>query len=254
MNNIYIGWDAREDVAYKVCKHSILRRTRIDANVMALKHTELREQGVFRRPWLTEATTGQRIDLIDGRPFSTEFSHTRFLVPYMNDYKGWSLFMDCDMIFQSNIRDLFAKADDKYAVMVVKHTHKPTEKKKMDGQVQTQYYRKNWSSFILWNCAHPANKYLTPERVSFMLGSDLHAFDWLEEKDIGHLGFEYNWIEGVSPAISEPAVIHYTLGGPWFESCQDVMYADKWMEEYEHMQGTDAIISEVPTMALEGKY
>lgn len=238
--NVFIGYDDREPEAYDVCKYSIERRTKSDVKVFELNHRSLRKQGIFRRPWITTADEGIRIDLIDGKPFSTEFSHTRFLVPYLNNYKGWALFMDCDMIFTQDIRNLIDMASDQYAVMVVKHRHKPTNKVKMDDQPQHSYGKKNWSSFILWNCGHPANKYLTPEKVNFMTGRDLHQFDWLEENQIGHLGFEYNWIEGSSPAVSKPAVIHYTNGGPWFNhekypECHSVMYADLWEAERNHM-------------------
>lgn len=236
MNNIYIGWDTREDVAYKVCKHSIEKRSR-GYNVIPLKHKDLRKQGVFTRAWLTNGTDGNRYDLVDMRPFSTEFSHTRFLVPHLNKYQGWALFMDCDMIFTSDIKELFKLVDNRYACMVVKHIHKPSEDIKMDDQPQSKYFRKNWSSFVLWNCAHPKNKFLSVENVNKLTGTDLHTFSWLEDKDIGALPMSYNWIEGVSPAISgKPDVVHYTLGGPWFPNYQDVAFAELWTEEYEDWQ------------------
>lgn len=260
VNNIYVGWDAREDVAYQVCRHSIRWRTKgINLNVMPLKHKDLRKTGVFYRPWMTHANDGNRYDLIDLKPFSTEFSHTRFLVPYLNNYEGWALFMDCDMIFTSNPKKLFDLCDNKYAAMVVKHRHNPNEEIKMDDQPQTKYFRKNWSSFVLWNCAHPKNRELTVEAVNSMTGSDLHAFSWLEDKDIGALPVDYNWIEGLSPKISDrpdwrPDVIHYTLGGPWFPEYQDVMFGDLWIEEYERWQkACENEFTNVPSIKYESK-
>lgn len=234
---IYIGYDDREKLAYDVCKSSALRHCRNKkAEIIPLKHRDLRLQGLFKRPWHTRAEDGIRVDLIDGMPFSTEFSHTRFLVPLLNGYKGFALFMDCDMIFRCDPKKLFEMADPKCAVQVVKHRHEPLEKTKMDNQEQHRYYRKNWSSFVLWNCEHPANKFLTSERVSFATGRDLHAFSWLNETQIGHLGFDWNWIEGVSPVIEDPKVIHYTNGGPWFDECQQVMFADEWYDEKRKME------------------
>ncbi len=245
--SIYIGWDAREPIAYDVCKHSILSRTKQDVEVRPLKHRELRKSGVFLRPWLVESDTGNWRDLIDNKPFSTEFSHTRFLVPYLMNYKGWALFMDSDMIFQSDIKKLFDQVDDKYAVMVVKHEHKPKQAMKMDGREQYQYHRKNWSSFIMFNCGHPSNKVLTPDYVNCRQGGEMHRFEWLKDNEIGPLSRTYNWIEGWSPTEFPPDVIHYTEGGPWFDECQDVMFADQWTDEYERYQRDCDKFSNVPT-------
>lgn len=171
-------------------------------------------------------------------------------------YKGWALFMDADMIFLSDIKRLFALCDDKYAVMCVKHRY-PTKPDtvKMDDRVQRIYHRKNWSSFVLWNCAHSANKEITPEKVSFMHGIDLHGFDWLPDHLIGELPHTYNYISGISPTVKGniPDVIHYTDGGPWFEKCLDVPYAGSWIEEYEDWQRKGAVkeYSDVATTRFE---
>jgi len=255
--SVYIGWDAREAIASDVLAHSITRRTQSPVKINYLKHRELRRSGQFSRPWLTVSDTGNWIDLQDNKPFSTEFSHTRFLVPSLMEYKGWALFLDSDMIFLSDIKKLFELCDDKYAVMVVKHQHrvKPNERK-MDGREQLSYNRKNWSSFMLFNCGHPANKSLTKEVVNFKSGSDLHAFCWLKDHEIGDLPFDYNYISGVSPRRGGrdgmPAVIHYTEGGPWFEECPEVPYGSFWLAEYEDWQRNGhASITNVPTTKYE---
>lgn len=254
--NIYMGWDAREVAAYKVCEFSLRRRSSVSIDVIPLKHKELRKRGLFKRPWIVESDTGQWKDLIDNKPFSTEFSHSRFLVPAMQNYEGWALFMDCDMLWDCDIKELLWRRNKQYAVMVVKHNHKPKDKNKMDDQVQDLYFRKNWSSFVLWNCAHPANKHLTAEKVSYMQGCDLHSFSWLDESLIGAIDIDFNWIEGVSPVLKEnkiPKVIHYTNGGPWFENCQDVMYADLWTKEFEewNRNGNDGVPTGVPTTKFD---
>lgn len=255
MLNIYIGWDSSERAAYNVCKYSIERRTTSPINILPLKHTELRRKGLFSRAWLTESTTGIRKDLVDNKPFSTEFSHTRFLVPHLNNYKGWALFMDCDMLFTSDIKELINRIDDKYAIMCVKHRQKVAEgSEKMEGQVQLNYFRKNWSSFVLWNCSHPLNKQVNLQMINSMPGSYLHAFEWVPENLIGHIGYEYNWIENSSPVMHLPKVIHYTEGGPWFDdvACHEVVYGDMWLKEYEHyMVNVSNAISNVPSVYKE---
>lgn len=223
----------------------------------------MRKAGLFTRPWLIESDTGDFKDLIDNRPFSTEFSHTRFLVPALQNYQGWALFMDGDMLFLSDIKKLFALCDDKYAVQVVKHTHIVKDDSiKMDNRKQLSYTRKNWSSFILFNCGHPANKKLTKEYISTASGTDLHSFKWLNDILIGELPDRYNYIAGVSRKLTAqdkhnscgfPDVVHYTEGGPWFPNYVNVPFGQLWLNEYESFQEnqTGHYVSEIPTMAYD---
>jgi lipopolysaccharide biosynthesis glycosyltransferase len=171
--------------------------------------------------------------LIDGKPFSTEFSHTRFLIPELMNFEGWALFMDCDMIFRCDVRDIFKHCDDQYAVMCVKHRQNVKEREKMDKSPQSKYFRKNWSSFMLINCGHPANRRLTKEVVNTADGGWLHGFSWLSDRQIGELPDIYNWIEGTSRGNIEPKVIHYTLGGPWLNGWEDVAFNDAWWNYYK---------------------
>ena len=39
--NFFIGYDSKEDIAYRVCKYSLLKRTNADVNVISLKLDEL---------------------------------------------------------------------------------------------------------------------------------------------------------------------------------------------------------------------
>lgn len=235
---IYIGYDDREAVAAKVLAHSIRSNTSADVDIMFLEHRNLRQQGIFKRPWTIDADTGNYRDLVDGKPFSTQFSHTRFLVPSLQQFEGWALFLDCDMIFTGDIRKLFALCDDSKAVMVVKHQQQvKSNEKKMDNRPNESYPMKNWSSFMLFNCSHPANRCLTPAEVCFQDGGWMHRFGWLDNPNlIGSLPQIYNYIPKVSPPLpaNEIEVIHYTFGGPWFPECTDVPLANVWMEHYEY--------------------
>lgn len=214
MANIYIGWDSREDIAYTVAKHSMEMMSR-DVTVKPLKLHQLRDDGIYTRS----------IDKLG----STEFTFTRFLVPYLNDYKGWALFTDCDVLALDDMNKLFELADDKYAVMCVKHDYTPSETMKMDGQQQSIYPRKNWSSVVLWNCAHPSNSVVTPELVNTESGMYMHRFMWLKDEEIGEIPYQWNYLVGWYNS-NDPKLVHYTEGGPWFEEYRNCEYSKEWKD------------------------
>jgi lipopolysaccharide biosynthesis glycosyltransferase len=230
---VFVGWDSREDIAYQVCKHSIVSRND-EVEVTPLKQQELNDQGIYDRD--TDQLS------------STEFTFTRFLVPYLTNYEGWAIFCDCDIIFIDDIQKLFSFADEKYAVMVVKHDYTPQQGIKMDGKVQFPYPRKNWSSVILFNCGHPSNKALTPDLVNSQTGQFLHRFQWLEDEEIGELHHEWNWLVNWyhEPDDGKPKAIHYTEGGPWFDNYKHCEYGYHWEKErysYEELGAPSAITS-----------
>ncbi len=228
----WIGFDGREADAYDVCSFSCQRKSSIGLYVRALRHKELRSGGLFIRSWGVDAKTGQMFDTLDGLPFSTEFAFTRFLVPCLQNYKGWALFTDCDVLWLDDIANLVAEANEEYAVMVVKQIHIPQNGIKMDGQVQKPYPRKNWSSVILFNCAHPANRALTPAYVNSASGRDLHTFAWLKDSEIGELSPGWNFLVGHTKHNVKPRIMHFTDGGPWFEHMRDVPFGGWWTNEY----------------------
>lgn len=225
---VFVGYDPREDIAYQVCKHSIISR-QPNADVRPLVQKELRDAGWYSRP----------IDKLA----STEFTFTRFLVPELCDFKGWALFMDCDMILQTDIGELFKLADDRYAVMCVHHEYNPKQNIKMDGCKQTIYPRKNWSSVMLFNCEHPSNKKLNQQLIndSEITGAYLHRFSWLKDEEIGKLSPEWNWLVGwyEQPQDGIPKLIHYTEGGPWFENYRNCEYHREWKIELANMMNND---------------
>lgn len=223
---VYIGFDRREPEASLVAQRSLEARSTLPLHVTLLGEENLRHSGIYDRPFKTDA--GQRYDARDGKPFSTDFSFTRFLVPVLMNYQGWALFCDGDFLFRWDVKDLMEMADDKYAVMVVKHDYHPEEQTKMDGQKQELYRRKNWSSLILWNCSHPENKKITPRMVNFMEGSKLHQFFWLADSHIGTIPECWNWLEGWSSNAWEPRAVHLTRGIPTMKGYEQVAYADEW--------------------------
>jgi len=212
---IFIGWDSRETEAYKVCVKSLKEYASQELDIIPIVKDVLIETGEYYRP---QPEAG-----------SVEFTYTRFLVPYLANYDGWALFIDCDFLFTRDVSELFAMADDKYALMCAKHDYIPKNSIKMDGQKQLSYPRKNWSSCILWNCGHAANIILNPDVVSKESGAFLHRFYWIPDESIGDIPLEWNWLEGeYDKPDTPPAAIHFTNGGPWFENYQNTDYADLW--------------------------
>ena len=219
---IFMGFDARESIAYDVAKSSAEQWGPVE--VVSLRQDELRADSIYTRP----------IDPLS----STEFSFTRFLVPELMNYDGWALFVDCDVLFLESPKELFALADDKYAVMVVKHDYKPTQSMKMDGKIQHMYPRKNWSSVVLFNCSHPSNKVLTKDVVNSETGQFLHRFSWLKDDEIGEIPREWNWLVDWyhEPEDGKPKLLHYTEGGPWFDEYVNCSYADVWKNMLENQK------------------
>ena len=216
--SVFIGWDSREDIAYQVARKSLLDRASIDVDVHPIKLQDLVDRGVYTR---------------DVDPLAaTEFTYSRFFTPWLAGYEGWALFCDCDFLFFGDVAELLPHCDDSKAVVCVHHDYTPKATVKMDGKVQTNYPRKNWSSFMLFNCAHPATRNLTPELINAQTGAYLHRLQWARDEEIGELPETWNWLEGWNdmPSRGFPKAVHYTNGGPWFRNWQDVAYADLWLE------------------------
>lgn len=255
MFNAFVGWDRRERAAYMVCVHSLLRHATVPLDLRILHEPHLRATGLYRRP--TEERDGQLWDAISDAPMSTEFAISRFLIPLLADWRGWALFCDPDFYWRADVAELFALADPRTALLCVKHDHRPREALKMDGQAQTAYPRKNWSSLMLWNCAHPAHRALTLETVNSLPGRDLHRFCWLDDALIGALPPEWNWLVGVSEPAAEIKAAHFTLGTPDYPGCAGVPLAEEWRAELAQVEspGVDSPTGVVASAArqMEGR-
>lgn len=223
---VYVGWDPREAEAFEVCRHSLLRHASCALEVNALVLADCVERGLYTRA--TERRGDVLWDLVSDAPMATEFALTRFLVPHLEGYCGWAMFCDADFLWRADVAELLALRDPAVALACVHHDHRPRERTKMDGQVQTIYRRKNWSSLMLLNCGHRAHRSLDVARFNTTPGRDLHAFCWLADAEVGALPHVWNWLEGESPAQPEPRAVHYTRGGPWLPAYADVAYADEW--------------------------
>ena len=216
--DVYIGFDSKEVAAYHVLCQSILERSSIPIRFMPLNLYNMK--GIFNR----ERNTLQ----------STEFSFSRFLVPFLSNFSGWSVFLDCDMIARADFAELLALKDESKSVMVCKHDYVPKDEVKFLGQVQTKYEKKNWSSFILFN--NSKCRTLNPEYVNSATGLDLHQFKWLaSDTQIGELPLQWNWLVGEYPFSNDAKVAHYTKGGPYFDEYRDCDYASEWISNRNAM-------------------
>lgn len=207
---VFIAFDPREDVAVNVLANSIQSRSSRPVSIAQVRLSQL--DRVFHR---------ERDPLQ-----STEFSFSRFLVPWLCDYQGWALFVDADMLCLGDMAELWDLRDERYAVQVVKHAHNCELGFKFQGERQIPYGRKNWSSVMLFNC--PRCRALTPETVNTASGLHLHQFAWLQAGEIGPLPPRWNVLVGVQPVPSDARLLHYTLGGPWFDDCQEMDGSDLW--------------------------
>lgn len=245
MYNIYIGYDAREPKGYEIAKYSIEKNTKHEhVNVLPLIQKDLRDRGIYTR----------RKDELA----STEFSFTRFLVPHLNKHKGFAIFMDSDMLITRDIMEAFDRVDKSKAVSVVKHNYIPKTTVKMDNQVQRAFPKKNWSSFIVFNCEHPYNKQLTAKLVNEAEPKFLHCFEWLTKHDIGELPREFNFLIGEYDKPAElPFNLHWTLGSPELLP-PPVEYQDIWWEYYNEFNSKDwpkniPVPGKVPEVVVVGE-
>lgn len=210
---IFIGYDPREAVAFHVCVNSIIRHSTQPVSIIPLSLNLLQ---------------GYKEQHTDG---SNHFIYSRFLVPYLMNYKGWAIFIDGDMLLRKDISELYNQKNDNYAVKVVKHDYKTRMPIKYLGSKNEDYPKKNWSSVILWNCEHPANRMLTPDLIEKQTGSYLHRFSWLEENKVGELSKEWNWLPDEYGENKDANLLHYTLGTPCFHDFATTPMADEWHRE-----------------------
>lgn len=208
---IFIGYDKVESVAYHTLVQSIINHATVPVSITPLKQTML---PMYHREH-------------DPRQ-SNEFSFTRFLVPYLTNYQGWALFMDCDMMFRTDPKELFALADDTKSVMVCKHDYTPTTRTKFLGAIQYQYPRKNWSSVMLFNCSHSDCRALHPTSIQISDPGFLHRMNWTSDDCVGEIPLDWNHLVGEYAPNENAKNVHWTIGGPYFNEYRNVEHSDEW--------------------------
>lgn len=215
--DIIVGFDQREAVAYHAFAQSVIEKSTIPVRFLPLSIASLSDYKETHE---------------DG---SNDFIYSRFLVPSIMNFKGWSIYADGDMICLEDIKKLWDLRDKKYAVQVVKHDYKTKIAQKYWGNKNEDYPRKNWSSLILWNCEHQSHKILTPEFIQNQTGAFLHRFSWIDDKYIGAIEKEWNWLAMEYEEKKDINLIHYTIGTPCFEEYETKSLSSYWKKSFLNM-------------------
>jgi lipopolysaccharide biosynthesis glycosyltransferase len=215
---VFIGYDPREAIAYHVCANSIIRNASAPVAIIPVAlnlFTDYKE------------THGDN---------SNHFVYTRFLVPYLMDFRGRAIFIDGDMVVRGDIIELYESLKTAHDVAVVKHDYKTRMPVKYMGAPNEDYPRKNWSSVIVWDCQSYPNRRLTPDFVQKQPGSFLHRFSWIDDDRIQALPTEWNWLPDELGENTQAKLLHYTLGTPCFNEFVDTTQAEDWHSEHSLTQ------------------
>lgn len=221
---VYIGYDRREQQAFTVADKTFRQ---FGCETFPIYEDELRVRGLLTRP---VDRRGRMYDLNSDAEQSTQFAISRFAVPIIA-HSGWCLAVDCDVVCLEDPHELLSIADETKAVQVVKHAPLTAGGVKMDGQIQSTYPRKNWSSVVLWNVDHPANRRLNLQMLNQWPGRDLHAFGWLADEEIGELPREANWLVGLQPKPARAIIAHFTMGTPDMPGFEESEHAEIWTSQ-----------------------
>jgi hypothetical protein len=211
---IFIGWDSRFTEPARVLAESFRQNSTQPLDIRFLDKRHLEECYGFRRK-------------VDDPLASTEFTYTRFLVPWLCGYEGHALFCDNDMLCFGDASKLFpSPAIFNLALYVRKHEqHAVDGSTKMGGVPQTMYVRKNWSSLMIMNCAKL--RAWTPEVVATASGARLHRFQDVPDNEIGAVPDGWNDLEHQYRA-GVTQLLHWTEGGPYLAGCENCPHAELW--------------------------
>lgn len=194
MLRVYVGFDPRQPIAYNVLQSSIQRHTKQQVAVLPLKLDDL----PIKRRGLTD------------------FTYSRFLVPYLSGFTYESVFMDADIVVRGDIAELFQCFDRTCCV-----------------QVMQEQARFEWASVMLFN--NYKCRVLTPEYVDDPKHG-LLDLAWAEK--VGTLPAEWNQCVGYTEPRDDAKLYHYTQGVPvWYETQgnpEDIF----WHEEFAEMKRT----------------
>jgi hypothetical protein len=204
---VFIGYDKRQPLAYTVCQHSIQRHAtrRVHIEPLILDRLPIQRRGL------------------------TDFTYTRWLVPWLCDFRGDALFLDPDTIARGDVTEIPQIADPAMAASVVQ------------GKLKFE-----WASLIYFQCGNGSCLTLTPEYVA----NETHQpadFSWVAEGRLGNLPPEWNHLVLYDPPNPAAKVIHYTAGIPCWPETAKCEAAELWHEEAQ------AALSTVSWQDLMGK-
>jgi lipopolysaccharide biosynthesis glycosyltransferase len=184
---IFIGTDPRQPIAWLVLANSIARHASkpVEITPLVLKSLPIKRRGL------------------------TEFTYSRFLVPYLCNFGGRALFLDADMVVTGDIWELDAFVNYKHAVSVMQ-----------------QQQKFEWASAMFFNCGKC--DMLTPEFVDDPKNS---LFDMAWARDIGEFPAQWNHCVGYAPPRTDASLYHYTKGLPVWKECQGNPEDKVWFKE-----------------------
>jgi hypothetical protein len=223
MINLYTGFDPREEVGYHTFVSSVLHGASEPVSITPL-----------HLPGLAKVYGGGQ------RDGTNNFIYTRFLIPYLQQWRGSAIFVDgADMVLKGDIADLWKLRDPWKAVQVVQHDYKTKHPRKYVGTpmeaANEDYPRKNWSSVMIINCYHYAWRKITPETVERLAGSDLHRFAFVEPRFLGDLPLEWNWLADEYGDNPDAKLLHWTAGIPAWEHYKNAPMADDWRAAHRNV-------------------
>jgi len=210
--NIYLGYDSNHSEVFEVAEKSI------HDSIEAIKSGGVAYE--FFNDYKVEV---KKLDINAISEYtreyanqSTEFTYSRFLIPYLENYQGFSFFIDDDYIWKHNPMSLFYFLDPDHAVACVQYDFDTHEETKMNGEKNVSYPKKLWSSMMIFNNGHEDCRKLTPEAVNTWTGKQLHQFEWTDQ--ISKIPHNKICTEGYDKSFNETHhAIHYTRGGPWIK-------------------------------------
>lgn len=216
MIRLFCGYDVREAIGFHVFVHSVIEHASQPVQIVPLAARGMPEG-------------------------SNAFTFSRFLVPYLCDFKGHAIFMDAsDMLMLADVAELDALFDSQYAVQCVQHpaykTRHPIKYRGTSMQCpNVNYPRKNWASVMLMNCEHQAWRGLVPEMLHVAADQRMLRLDDVSPGDIGLLHPRWNVLVDEGQPIDGAAVLHYTAGIPAFPAYRDGPGAEQWLRAADRM-------------------
>jgi hypothetical protein len=225
---VLIGYDEREAAAAEVAIKSLRAVTGDEVEPELLCMPKLVDQGLLSHRVVDQRGSSD-YDLQSNATQSTRFAISRFLTPILCQ-QGYALFVDSDVVFLRDPRAMMFEALAHHAVSVVKHGEINGSPFKMVNQQQQAYPRKLWSSVMLFNCDHAANRRLSLRDVNERPGRDLHRFYWLHDDEIGSLNPIWNYLVDVHLQPKNAGIAHMTLGGPWIDGWMGGSFDHEWKQ------------------------
>lgn len=210
---VFAGFDPREEIGYHTFVSSLIHSSSAPVQVTPLYEKSLHMDGQ--------------------RDATNSFIYLRFLIPYLQGYKGWAIFCDgADMIVKGDIAELWAMRNYRHSVQVAKHDYQTKHPRKYVGTPMeadnADYPCKNWSSVMLINCQHPDWIEINPNTVSRSEGAYLHRFMFLDQKTVGEIPKVWNWLADEYGENTGAKLLHWTAGIPAWDHYKDAPHADDW--------------------------